>query len=126
MNKNSKTLEAIWVALNSISQRMYSKKRDEGMSLLINQNMDYIVDQISRRISCSCKSFILMCCYLFMFLHIYRPIPQSSFHFQCVTAAHGRILPPLPGRHAESNLPKPREERKDHDPAVHFHPTRHC
>lgn len=57
MNKNSKTLEAIWVALNSISQRMYSKKYEEGITLLINQNMDYIVDQISRRISCSCKYF---------------------------------------------------------------------
>lgn len=55
MNKNSKTLEAIWVALNSIAYRIYSKKGEEGISLLINQNMDYIVDQISRRISCSCK-----------------------------------------------------------------------
>lgn len=66
MNKNSKTLEAIWVALNSISQRMYSKKHEEGITLLINQNMDYIVDQISRRISCSCKYLILLLLCLFI------------------------------------------------------------
>ena len=55
MNKNSKTLEAIFVALSSIANRIYAKKSEEGISLLISQNMDYIVDQISRRISCSCK-----------------------------------------------------------------------
>lgn len=55
MNKNSKTLDAIWVALNAISYRLYSKKHGEGITLLIKNNMDYVVDQISRRISCSCN-----------------------------------------------------------------------